>query len=242
MFDLEKSIANWRKQMVAAGIEISALDELESHLRDDIDREVRLGTMQSEAFESAVRRLGQPAILKKEFMIFDRTSILRRLKGFILGTGKMPLPPLDEFEPAARQALELAPMEARRFRHDFVGTEHLLLGLTESGSEVVTTALRKLDLDLQTLRLEIERFVPVGANPTAAAQIPYTPRAREALHLAAEEARKLNQSSVKPEHILLGLLREGGGVAALVLKKLNVQLNAARTEILRQMSGRSGTA
>lgn len=238
MFDLEQAIADWRQQMLAVGIRSPVLlEELESHLREEIERQTRDGMSAAQAFESAVRSLGQPVILKKEFMKFNHGMIWWKLKRLIFGGAATPFPALGDFGPAARQALELAPLEARQLRHNFVGTEHLLLGLMESGSEVVSAVLRKLGLDRQKLRLEIERLVPVGVEAVTTAQIPYTPRARQALDLAAKEAHKLNQSSVKPEHILLGLLREGGGVAALVMKKLNVRLDNARAEMLKQMSG-----
>jgi Clp amino terminal domain, pathogenicity island component len=241
MFDLRRAIADWRKEMLAAGIKSPVLlEELESHLREEIEQQTRDGISVAQAFESAVRNLGQPVILKKEFTKSNHGLILWKLKRLIFGGAATPFLALGDFEPAARQALELAPLEARQLRHDFVGTEHLLLGLMESGSEVVSAVLRNLGLDRQALRLEIERVVPVGPEAVTTAQIPYTPRARQALNLAAKEAHKLNQPGVKPEHILLGLLREGGGVAALVMKKLNVRLDSARAEILKQISGSHG--
>jgi ATP-dependent Clp protease ATP-binding subunit ClpC len=96
--------------------------------------------------------------------------------------------------------------------------------------------LQKLGVKNEALRREIEKFVPVGSEAVTAAKIPYTPRAREALQLAANEARKLNQPHIKAEHIFLGLLREGSGVAAVVLKKLGVRLENARAEVSKEMT------
>src|SRR5580700_1677843 len=136
MFNLETSIAEWRRQMLAAGIKTPVpLEELEAHLREDIEQQVRAGTEEACAFEMAVRHIGQAVALKKEFMKTSnpKAVFLRKLKSFILGVREVPLPALEDFEPAARQTLDLAPEEARQFNHNFVGTEHILLGLTRSG-------------------------------------------------------------------------------------------------------------
>ena len=238
MFNLETAIAEWRRQMLAAGIQSPVpLDELEGHLREDIEQHMRTGMDEARAFELAVQHMGQAVSLRKEFMKTSNTTrmFLRKLKSFVLGVREIPLPALDEFEPTARQTLTLAPEEARHFNHTFVGTEHLLLGLTRSDSRTVPNVLQKLGVSMDALSVEIERLVPVGPVGIATGQIPYTPRARRALQLSSDEARKLNQPRVRPEHIFLGLLREGSGVAALVLKNLGVQLDAARAEVLKEM-------
>jgi Clp amino terminal domain, pathogenicity island component len=238
MFDLETAIANWRKQMLAAGIQSPVpLEELESHLREDVEQQVRSGTIESQAFHIAVQRIGQALTLKKEFMKTDdiKGTFLRKLKRFLLGPGDAPLPAVEDFAPAARQTLELAPAEARRFHHDFVGTEHILLGLIQSGSKTVGNVMRELGVDSEAVRLEIGKIVSMGPVHEITSKILLTPRAREALQLATEEARKLSQPRVKAEHIFLGLLREGSGVAALVLKKLGVQIGSVRMEILKEL-------
>jgi hypothetical protein len=238
MFDLEKSIAVWRQQMLAAGIQAPVpLDELECHLREDIAQQVAAGMDEARAFELAIRQIGHAAPLRKEFMKAKSPirMILWKLKSFVLGAREIPLPATEEFEPAAQQALTLAPEEARQFKHDFVGTEHLLLGLTHSGSRTVTNVLQKLGVSVEVLRVEIERLVGAGPVGADTREIPYTPRALQALQLSIQEARGLNQPRVRPEHIFLGLLREGGGVAALVLKNLGVQLESARAEVMREM-------
>jgi Clp amino terminal domain, pathogenicity island component len=238
MFNLEQSIAEWRRQMLAAGIKTPVpLEELESHLREDIEQQVRTGADEARAFEMAVQLIGSPAPLKKECMKTAnfKWMLLQTVKS-LFGIRNVPLPALDTFEPAAQQTLELAPSEARCFNHNYVGTEHLLLGLIKSGSKSVSNVLQKLGVKSEALRREIERFVPVGPEAVTAAKIPYTPRAREALQLAANEARKLSQPQIKAEHIFLGLLREGSGVAAVVLKKLGVRLEKARAEVLKEMT------
>jgi len=239
VFNLEQAIARWRQLMLGAGIQAPVpLEELECHLREDIERQVRTGIEEERAFELAVQQIGQAVELNQEFMKTGNAKwmMLRKLKGFLLGVPEVPLPALDNFEPAARQTLKLAPEEARQFNHDFVGTEHLLLGLTRSGSKTLLKIMQQLGVESEAVRLEIERFVSVGAVAASATEVPFTPRARQALQLAVEEARKLNQRHVKAEHIFLGLLREGSGVAAVVLKALGVQLERARAEILREMS------
>jgi hypothetical protein len=240
MFNLDLAIQRWREQMLAAGIQSpEPLDELECHLREDIEQQTLAGTDEACAFQMAVQHVGKAVTLKKEFMKTGNSKLvlLRKLKSF-LGIKEAPFPATDDFEPAAKQTLELAPEEARHFNHTFVGTEHILLGLTRSGSKSVLNVMQKLGVTSDALRGEIERFVSTGPMAVTATTIPYTPRAREALQLAAEEARKQNQYHVKAEHIFLGLLREGGGVAAVVLKNLGVRLESARAEVLKEISTR----
>jgi hypothetical protein len=237
MFDLEMAIAQWRQQMLAAGIKTPVpLEELEAHLQEDIEQQVRAGTESSRAFEMAVRHMGEAVELRKEFRKTGNAKrmILRKLKGFILGGREISFPALDNFEPAARRTLELAPEEARHFKHGYVGTEHILLGLTRSESKSLSNVMRKLGVSSEAVRLEIELTVTAGAVPSAATTIPFTPRARQALQLAAREAKSLNERQVRAEHVFLGLLREGGGVAAMVLKKLGVRAESARAEILKE--------
>jgi hypothetical protein len=238
MFNLETAISEWRRQLLAAGINSPVpLEELEAHLREDIGQLMNSGQNEAEAFETAVRHIGHAVALKKEFMKTSNAKavFLGKLKSLLFGVREVPFPALNNFEPAARQTLDIAPEEARHFNHDFVGTEHVLLGLTRSGSKTVANIMQKLGVTGDALRVEIERFVSVGPVSVTAAKIPFTPRARQALQLASEEARKLNQTHVNAEHIFLGLLREGGGVAAVVLQKLGVRLENARAEILKEM-------
>src|SRR5881275_1098884 len=142
---------------------------------------------------------------------------------------------MNNFTPRAQQVLALARKEADRFNHNFVGTEHLLLGLIKLGQGVAVNVLQKLGLDLETVRMEVEKQVGTGPDQKMIGNIPYTPRVKKVLALAAKEARALNHTYVGTEHILLGLLREGDGVAARVLKNLDVDIEQTRQEILKEL-------
>lgn len=140
------------------------------------------------------------------------------------------------FTPRAQQVLGLARQEADRFNHNFLGTEHLLLGLIRLGQGVAVNVLQKQGLDLETVRKEVEKQVGTGPDPKRIlSNIPYTPRVRKVLTLASKEARALKHTYVGTEHILLGLLREGDGVAARVLLNLRVEIEPTRREILREL-------
>src|SRR6059036_2228429 len=142
---------------------------------------------------------------------------------------------MNNFTPRAQQVLALARKEADRFNHNFVGTEHLLLGLIKLGQGVAVNVLQKLGLDLDTVRMEVEKQVGTGPDQKMIGNIPYTPRVKKVLALAAKEAKALNHTYVGTEHILLGLLREGDGVAARVLKNLDVDIEQTRQEILKEL-------
>ena len=142
---------------------------------------------------------------------------------------------MNNFTPRAQQVLALARKEADRFNHNFVGTEHLLLGLIKLGQGVAVNVLQKLGLDLETVRMEVEKQVGTGSDQKMAGNIPYTPRVKKVLALAAKEAKALNHTYVGTEHILLGLLREGDGVAAKVLKNLDVDIEQTLQEILKEL-------
>ena len=142
---------------------------------------------------------------------------------------------MNNFTPRAQQVLALARKEADRFNHNYVGTEHLLLGLIKLGQGVAVNVLQKMSLDLETVRMEVEKQVGSGPETQSQGNIPYTPRVKKVLALAGKEAKALNHSYVGTEHILLGLLREGDGVAARVLKNLEVDIERTRNEILREL-------
>ncbi len=142
---------------------------------------------------------------------------------------------MNNFTPRAQQVLALARKEADRFNHNFVGTEHLLLGLIKLGQGVAVNVIQKMGLDLETVRLEVEKQVGSGPDQKVTGNIPYTPRVKKVLSLAAKEAKALNHTYVGTEHILLGLLREGDGVAARVLKSLDVDIEQTRQEILKEL-------
>ncbi len=143
--------------------------------------------------------------------------------------------PMNNFTPRAQQVLALARKEADRFHHNYVGTEHILLGLIKLGQGVAVSVLQKMGLDLETVRNAVEKQVGTGQETKTSGSIPYTPRVKKVLALAGKEAKALNHSYVGTEHILLGLLREGEGVAARVLKSLDVDIERTRNEILREL-------
>jgi ATP-dependent Clp protease ATP-binding subunit ClpC len=142
---------------------------------------------------------------------------------------------MQNFTPRAQQVLALARKEADRFNHNYVGTEHLLLGLIKLGQGVAVNVLQKMGLDLETVRMEVEKQVGSGPETKVSGNIPYTPRVKKVLALAGKEAKALHHSYVGTEHILLGLLREGDGVAARVLKTLDVDIERTRNEVLKEL-------
>ncbi len=143
--------------------------------------------------------------------------------------------PMNNFTPRAQQVLALARKEADRFHHNYVGTEHILLGLIKLGQGVAVSVLQKMGLDLGTVRNAVEKQVGMGPEGKPTGNIPYTPRVKKVLALAGKEAKALNHSYVGTEHILLGLLREGEGVAARVLKSLEIDIERTRNEILSEL-------
>ena len=142
---------------------------------------------------------------------------------------------MNNFTPRAQQVLALARKEADRFHHNYVGTEHILLGLIKLGQGVAVSVLQKMGLDLETVRGAVEKQVGIGTDTKTQGSIPYTPRVKKVLALAGKEAKVLNHSYVGTEHILLGLLREGEGVAARVLKSLEIDIERTRQEILKEL-------
>ena len=142
---------------------------------------------------------------------------------------------MNNFTPRAQQVLALARKEADRFNHAYVGTEHLLLGLIKLGQGVAVNVLERMGLELDAVRMEVEKEVGSGPPQKTAGNIPYTPRVKKVLALANKEAKALNHSYVGTEHLLLGLLREGEGVAARVLKRLDVDIQRTRNEILAEI-------
>jgi len=132
----------------------------------------------------------------------------------------------------ARKVMALANQEAQRFNHEYIGTEHILLGLVKEGSGVGANVLKNLDVDLRKVRLEVEKLVKSGPDMVTMGKLPQTPRAKKVIEYAIEEARNLNHNYVGTEHLLLGLLREHDGVAAQVLMNLGLKLEQVREEVL----------
>ncbi|HMO04246.1 MAG TPA: ATP-dependent Clp protease ATP-binding subunit [Kiritimatiellia bacterium] len=142
---------------------------------------------------------------------------------------------MNNFTPRAQQVLQLARKEADRFNHSYVGTEHLLLGIIALGQGVAVNVLQRLNVNLEAVRIEVEKAVGVGPETKQVGNLPFTPRVKKVLALAGSEARSLNHAYVGTEHILLGLLREGEGVASRVLRNLNVDLEKTRVEIMKEL-------
>jgi ATP-dependent Clp protease ATP-binding subunit ClpC len=138
----------------------------------------------------------------------------------------------ERFTDRARKVMQLANQEAQRFNHEYIGTEHVLLGLIKEGSGVAANVLKNLDVDLRKIRLEVEKLVQSGPDMVTMGKLPQTPRAKKVIEYSMEEARNLNHNYVGTEHILLGLLREQEGVAAQVLMNLGLKLEEVREEVL----------
>jgi len=143
----------------------------------------------------------------------------------------------NRFTERARKVLVLAKEEARRFNHDYIGTEHVLLGLIREGEGVACAVLQNLGADLERLRIEIEKLISSGSTTSVLGDIPFTPRAKKALELAAEEARSLGHNYIGTEHILLGLLREEEGLASQALFSLGIDLKKIKDEISALLGG-----
>ncbi len=142
---------------------------------------------------------------------------------------------MSNFTPRAQQVLALARKEADRFNHNYVGTEHLLLGLIKLGQGVAVNVLQKMGLDLETVRMEVEKQIGSGPETKMMGNIPYTPRVKKVLALSQKEAKQLNHNYVGTEHILLGLLREGEGAGARILKSLDIDIERCRNEVLKEL-------
>lgn len=137
--------------------------------------------------------------------------------------------------------MQLANQEAQRFNHEYIGTEHILLGLVKEGSGVAANVLKNLDIDLRKIRLEVEKIVQSGPDMVTMGKLPQTPRAKKVIDYSIEEARNLNHNYVGTEHLLLGLLREQEGVAAQVLMNLGLKLDDVREEVLNLLGHNMAT-
>ncbi len=138
----------------------------------------------------------------------------------------------ERFTDRARKVMALANQEAQRFNHEYIGTEHILLGLVKEGSGVGANVLKNLEVDLRKVRLEVEKIVKSGPDMVTMGKLPQPPRAKKVIEYAIEEARALNHNYVGTEHLLLGLLRENEGVAAQVMMSLGLKLEEVREEVL----------
>ena len=148
---------------------------------------------------------------------------------------------LERFTERARKVILLAKEESKRFNHDYIGTEHILLGLIREGEGVAAAVLQSLGLSLDRIRLEVEKLVQPGPSTMVSGDIPFTPTAKKVLDLATEEARALGHNYIGTEHLLLGLIREGEGVASQVLLNLGLDLQKVRSEILELLGSTTPT-
>ena len=146
----------------------------------------------------------------------------------------------DRFTERARKVMSLARQEAQRFNHDYIGTEHILLGLVQEGSGVAAHVLKNLEVEPKKIRLEVEKIVKNGTNMVTMGQLPFTPRAKKVLELALEEAQNLGHNYIGTEHLLLGLIRENEGIAAQVLLNLGTKLEEVREEVLELLGADQG--
>jgi Clp amino terminal domain, pathogenicity island component len=242
MFNLEQAISEWRRQMLAAGVKNpDVVDELESHLREDVARQAQSGTSAEQAFEAAVQSVGPASLLQREFAKFSgkKLGLFRMLKELLAGAF-VPSPSLSTWTPNARLTLELARKEAPRLHHSFIGTEHILLGLLALEDGVVPNVLKRMGVDREGLRKQIENWVSIFPSKKTHGRLPYTPRVKKSFRLAAGEAEASHQTGVGAEHIFLGLLLEGDGVAARVLKNLGLTSETTREEIIRELARNKG--
>lgn len=238
MFNLEQSISEWRQQMHSAGLKNPDLvDELESHLRDDVARRVDSGEDEEQAWKAALQDMGQASLLKHEFAKLHGNSWawLREFKN-ALARAFFPMPALSTLTPGARQALELARLEAPRLQHGFIGTEHVLLGLLALEDGALPRVFKKLGVDRDALKQQIEHWVSSFPAGEKAGRLPYTPRVKKSLRLAGTEAKNSQQTCVGAEHIFLGLLLEGDGIAGRVLRNVGLSSETVREEIRRELS------
>ncbi len=145
----------------------------------------------------------------------------------------------DRFTERARKVIILAKEEAKRFNHDYIGTEHILLGLIKEGESVAAAVLQNLGLSLDTIRLEVEKLVQFGPSTIVSGDIPFTPKAKKVIELAMDEARRLGHNYIGTEHLLLGLIKEGEGVASHVLMNVGLDLNKVRSEVIKLLGSSS---
>jgi ATP-dependent Clp protease ATP-binding subunit ClpC len=138
----------------------------------------------------------------------------------------------DRFTDRAKKVMSFARQEAMKFNHEYIGTEHILLGLVQEGSGVAANVLKNMTIDLEKIRHEVEKIVKTGPSMVTMGQLPFTPRAKKVLELSLEEASHLSHNYIGTEHLLLGLIRENEGIAAQVLMNLGIKLEEVREEVL----------
>jgi|SRR5579863_7105406 len=143
----------------------------------------------------------------------------------------------ERFTDRARKVMQLVNQEAKRHRHIYIGTEHILLGLVQEGSGVAANVLKNLNIDLVRIRFEVEKILQHGPDLVTISKLPQTPRAKKVIELAMEEARRLHHNYIGTEHLLLGLIREEEGVAAQVLTNMGLKLDDVRADVRAEVVG-----
>ena len=144
----------------------------------------------------------------------------------------------ERFTDRARKIIALANQEAQRFNSQYIGTEHILLGMLKEGSGVAASALKSMEIDLRKVRLETEKLVKCGPDIVTMGKLPQTPRSKKVIEFAVEEARNLHHDYVGSEHILLGLLRESDGIAAQILMNLGIKSEDVRKAVLELLDAK----
>ena len=162
------------------------------------------------------------------------TGFMRKVKEAIVGALAISGPSYERFTDRSRKVMQLANQEAHRFRHEYIGTEHVLLGLVAEGAGVAANVFKNLDVDVRKVRSEVEKIIQFGpgGEQVVMGRLPHTPRTKKVIDYAIEEARSLRHNYVGTEHLLLGLLRETEGVAAQVLMNLGLKLEVVRLEVM----------
>jgi ClpA/ClpB-like protein len=199
---------------------------------------VKFATENTESAEITERTLQRSKTLRYPKLCSSHHVFMGWLKSFLEGLFAPDPDPEDvpnNLTPRAKQVLTLARQEAKRLKHNFIGTEHLLLGLVKLGQGLAGAVLVRMGLSLEDVRREVEQQTGGGIEKMVPGPIPWTPRVKKVLALAAEESNALNHTYVGTEHILLGLLREGDNFAARVLKNLGVDIETTRQNILKEM-------
>jgi ATP-dependent Clp protease ATP-binding subunit ClpC len=148
----------------------------------------------------------------------------------------------ERFTDRARKVMALANQEAQRFQHEYIGTEHILLGLVKEGAGIAASVLKNLHVDLHKVRCEVEKLIKAGPEPVVFGKLPQTPRAKRVIEWAIAESKTLGHNYVGTEHLLLGLLREPDGVAAQVLMNLGLGIDDVRQQVLDRMGASEGAA
>ena len=168
----------------------------------------------------------------EQFLLWLRNATQSKRAGPAELTGRF-----DRFTERARKVMNLSMEEAHRFQHNYIGTEHLLLGLVREGEGIAAQVLNNLGVELERVRKEVESIIGRGDHIVKnTGEIGLTPRAKKAIELAVDEARRLGHHYIGTEHLLLGLIREGEGIAARVIENLDVKLEQVRTETMRVLS------